>query len=62
MCANYYSNICIMTIKIDQNKFYHFNPLTEMTGSAVKRENSMKGNLTERVKFIYGKSHKFVGQ
>ena len=28
-----------MTIKIDQNKFYHYyNPLTEMT--AVKRGNS----------------------
>ena len=31
-----------MTIKIDQNKFYHYNPLTEMTGSAVKIEGKSK--------------------
>ena len=24
-----------MAIKIDQNKFHHYNPLTEITGSAV---------------------------
>ena len=29
-----------MTIKIDQNKFDHYNPLAEMTGSTVKRLNS----------------------
>ena len=28
-----------MTIKINQNKFYHYNPLTEKTESAVKRGN-----------------------
>ena len=34
-----------MTIKINQNKFYHYNPLTEMTGSAVKRGNPNYGAI-----------------
>ena len=29
-----------MTIKIDRNKFYDYDPLTEMTGSVVKKANS----------------------
>ena len=40
ICANFQRNICIMTIKIDQNKFNHYNPLAEMTGSTVKSGNS----------------------
>ena len=32
MCANFKSEICIFNIKIDQNKFYNFNPLGKMTG------------------------------
>ena len=32
MCTNLLSEILIVKIKTDQNKFYHFHPVTEMTG------------------------------
>ena len=67
--------IKLILVDFDGNNAYklqHYNPLTEMNGSAVKRGNSIKGiiltiidrpkNLTERVKLIYGKNHNFVGQ
>ena len=43
----YKLHVCkfLMTIKIDQHKFYHYDPLTEMTRSAVKRGNSNYGAI-----------------
>ena len=32
MCINFYSEIFIFDIKIDQNKFYHFYPVTKIAG------------------------------
>ena len=71
MWTNFYSEIFIINIKIDQIKFYHFNPLTEMTehgqegtfrtrvsSSAKKTFLDRTENLTERVKVKYGKSHR----
>ena len=43
MCTNFYSEIFIINIKIDQNKFYLFNPVTEMTG------NGQEGTFRNRV-------------
>ena len=76
MCANFESDICVINIKIIQNKFYHYNPVTDMTGARSRGEirtwvsaSACKvylaiidpvKNLT--VKLIFGKSHKFVGQ
>ena len=37
-----------MTIKIDQNKFYHYNPLTEMTAGARSR-----GEIQTRAPKVY---------
>ena len=76
MCANFQSDICIN--KINQNMFYHYNPVTDMTGAWSRGEIRMWVSksacivylaiidqakiLIERVKLIFRKSHKFVSQ
>ena len=38
MYINYMCDICIINIKIDQNKFYHYNPVTDRTGARSRGE------------------------